>query len=171
MEKSTQEKLLHQLHHSFSLIRRGRHDVARRGCGSKRGQGRLLNILVADGSQNEMVLAQKFQIRPFALSDLLGKMEAKGFISIKDGIVSISEAGTAKAKEIDALRQDIAATLLGGLTAQEQAQLSELLGKLVGSLETKLASDAPEGEFHLRKGYGFRKHDKERCRSFTKCNH
>lgn len=170
MDKSIQEKLLHQLHHSFSLIRRGRHDVARRGCGSKRGKGRLLNILIVDGPQYEAVLAQKFQIRPFALSDLLGKMEAKGFVATANGTVSITDAGRAKAKEIDDLRQNIADSLLNGLTVAEQAQLSELLGKLVGSLETKLAEETPEGEFHLRKGYGFRKHDKERCRNFTKCH-
>ena len=170
MERSTQEKLLHQLHHSFSLIRRGRHNVAHRGCGSKRGQGRLLNILIADGPQAETMLAEKFQIRPFALSDLLGKMEAKGFVTTSGGTVSATDAGRAKAKEIDDLRQNIADSLLGGLSAAEQTQLSELLGKLVGSLETKLNEETPEGDFHLRKGYGFRRQDKSRCRNFTKCH-
>lgn len=170
MDRSVQEKLLHQLHHSFSLIRRGRHNVAHRGCGSKRGKGRLLNILIAGGPQNAAVLAEKFQIRPFALSDLLGKMEAKGFVAVNGDNVSITDAGRVKAQEINDLRQDIANSLLGGLTEAEQAQLSELLGKLVGSLENKLVDETPEGDFHLRKGYGFRRQDKSRCRNFTKCH-
>lgn len=170
MEKSTQEKLLYQLHHSFNLIRRGRHDVARRGCGSKRGKGRLLNILIADGPQNKADLAMKFQIRPLALSELLEQMEAKGFVTITGDTVSIADNGCAKAKEINDLRQSIADGLLSGLTAQEQTQLAGLLDKLIGSLETKLTEETPEGEFHLRKGYGFRKHDKGRCRNFTKCH-
>lgn len=171
MEKTLQEKLLHQLHHSFSLVRRGRHNVAHRGCGSKRGKGRLLNILINDGPQTEAALAKKFEIRLCALADLIAKMEAKGFVTVSGDSISVTDAGRAKAKEINELRQNIAAGLVGGLTEAEQAQLAELLGKLVGSLEAKLAEEEPkDGEFYLRKGYGFRKHNGERCRHFTKCH-
>ena len=171
MERTLQEKLLHQLHHSFALVRRGRHNVAHRGCGSRRGKGRLLNILIAEGPMTQADLAQKFQIRSCALVDLLDKMSAKGFVALDGAKITVTEAGKAKAKEINDLRQNIATTIVGGLTEAEQAQLSELLGKLVGSLETKLEADnLNDGDFHLRKGFGFRKHDHGRCRHFTKCH-
>lgn len=173
MERTLQEKLLHQLHHSFALVRRGRHDVANRGCGSRRGKGRLLNILIAEGSMTQAALAQKFQIRACALVDLLDKMAAKGFVTLNGDNVTVTEAGKAKATEINDLRQNIANSVVGGLTEAEQAQLSELLGKLVGSLESKLeADDLDDGDFHLRKGFGFRKHGHEhgKCRHSAKCH-
>lgn len=171
MNSTLQEKLLHQLHHSFSLIRRGRHNVAYRGCGSKRGKGRLLEILINEGPMSEAALVQKFQIRPCALADLLSHMEAKGFVTITGDTVGVTDAGKAKAKEIADLRNNIAGGLLGGLSEAEQAQLSELLGKLVGGLEDKLGRETPrDGEFYLRKGFGFRRHDMGRCRHFTKCH-
>lgn len=171
MERTLQEKVLHQLHHSFSLIRRGRHNVAHRGCGSKRGRGRLLDILVNDGPTNEALLAQKFQIKPCFLADLLQELQGKGFVTLAGDTVSVTEAGRAKAKEIYDLRNNIASSLLGGLSEAEQKQLADLLGKLVDSLEAKLAQEQhKEGEFYLRKGYGFKRHDKGRCRNFTKCN-
>lgn len=171
MERTLQEKLLHQLHHSFALVRRGRHNVAHRGCGSRRGKGRLLNILITEGPMPQAALAQKFQIRACALVDLLDKMAAKGFVTLKDDNVAVTEVGKTKAKEINDLRQNIAASVVGGLSEAEQARLSELLGKLVGSLEAKLETDdLGDGDFHLRKGFGFRKHDQGRCRNFTKCH-
>lgn len=86
-------------------------------------------------------------------------------------VVSIFSAGKAKDKENTCLHNNIADGFLGGLTETGQAQLSELLGKLEGSLEEKLANEVPkDGEFYLRKGYGFRRHDRGRCRNFTKCH-
>lgn len=164
MSESLAEKMMHQLNHSFNLIRRERHSPEMRGGGVRRGQGQLLNALSHKGVASQTELSELLQIRPASLGELVYKLERKGYVERKPNAddkrrvdVSLTAEGCVKALEIADSRQNLAEELFAGLSAEEQRQFSYLLEKFVVSLETKLERDGlleRHGHCHHCRRYG-----------------
>lgn len=158
MKKETlAEHILHQLNHSFNLIRRERHSPENRGGGVQRGQGRLIRLLMEHGTLTQHELSELLQIRPASLGELVVKLEHKGYVERRPNArdkrridVLITAAGRQKAAEIETSRHDLAEDLLKGLSLDEQAHLAGLMDKLVLTLETRPNDHEHEGCCHGR---------------------
>ena len=113
------------------------HRALERRPADHRGVRRVLRLLdLGGGSLSQRELTELMDVRPGSLSELLGKMEARGLISrIRSGedhrrvTVSLTEAGAAKAAERGP--RDLFAVLTDG----EKEQLKALLAKLTASWE------------------------------------
>lgn len=172
------EKLVHQLNYSFNLIRRERHSPEMRGGGVRRGQGQLLNVLLQKSVASQTELSELLQIRPASLGELVYKLEHKGYVERKPNAgdkrridVSLTATGRAKALEISASRQQLAAELFAGLSVEEQQQFATLLDKFVVSLEAKISNDglmaSGEHDVHHHRRYGEEFGDEgPRCKDF-----
>lgn len=178
-KESLAEKMMHQFNYSFNLIRRERHSPEMRGGGVRRGQGQLLNVLLQKKIASQTELSELLQIRPASLGELVYKLERKGYVERKHNAddkrrinVLLTEAGRAKAIEISASRQHLAAELFAGFSEEEQQQFAALLDKFVVLLEAKLASDGLLKDYrpdnlHHNQQYGEEFGDEgPRCKDF-----
>lgn len=144
MTEKLAEKMLHKLNYSFNLIRRERHNPENRGGGVRRGQGRLMGILLQKGVTTQTELAELLQIRAASLGELVYKLECKGFVERRPNEddkrridVSLTPEGRDKALEIAESRQSLAEDLFSGLSLEEQRQFAALLDKFVATLESR----------------------------------
>ncbi len=166
-EKNVDEQLLglfqscvHTLHH-------------RRGRNQAQGQGRLLNILFHKGSITQRKLMDIMDIRSASLSELLGKLEANGYIVREQNAddrrivdITITDEGRVKAKEMKQRRIRMAESLFAVLDEDEKQQLAATLSKLSIAWEEDDASDAAicdkHAESHFRKQADGRRRDRHR---------
>ena len=103
----------------------------------KGSQRRVLSMLRSEGSMTQQDLLEKMGVRASSLSELLSKLESKGFI-IKEKSdtdkrnynVTITDDGLQALQEMQAHHQAAMADLLSGLSEEERSQLSFLLSKL-----------------------------------------
>ncbi len=109
----------------------------RKGENVHMGRGRVLATLALQDNLTQRDLAFILGIRPQSLGELLGKLEADGFITRQRSEtdkravkVSLTDAGRARAEEIQAKRNRSAEDMFAKLTAEEKAQLRDLLAKL-----------------------------------------
>ncbi len=103
-----------------------------------RGQRTVLALLAAWGETDQRTLQNALAIQPGSVSELLSKLEAKGYIvktrSEQDrrmATVTLTEAGKAAARSLPEKKQD----LYAALTSEEQETLKSLLKKLLESWE------------------------------------
>ena len=103
------------------------------------GRGRVLVALSMQDNMTQKDLAFILGIRPQSLSELVGKLEADGFVTRTRSeadkravTVSLTDAGKAKAAKIQAKRNASAETIFAKLTEEEKATLLSLLEKLQG---------------------------------------
>lgn len=124
----TMEKCGHFLHH-------------RRG--GKRGQGRILHILLQEGDLTQKELQERFRIQSGSMSEIVMKLDNAGFIQkIKDVsdrrkiILKITEEGKQSVykKQMHNLEQE--QKLFDALSEEEQRDLLKLLSKLFQSWES-----------------------------------
>ena len=116
-----------------------------------RGVKRVLRLLdLGGGSMTQHELMQLMDVRPGSLSELLGKMEARGLIARERGesdhrrvTICLTDAGQEKAKERG--RRD----LFAALDDAEKEQLKTLLAKLTASWEDRPEKDAVTAEDKL----------------------
>ena len=108
-----------------------------------RGQGRVLALLKAKPETTQRELSFLLDMRQQSLSELLAKLEEKGFItrdkSAQDGrvtVVRLTEEGAQAAPSPEQMQEQ--ADALDCLTDDEQAQLDTLTTKVTESLEAKL---------------------------------
>lgn len=108
-----------------------------------RGQGRVLALLRAKPETTQRELSYLLDMRQQSLSELLAKLEEKGFVerekSAEDGrvtIVRLTEAGADAAPS--PADMDARADALDCLDEDERAQLETLTNKVCESLESKL---------------------------------
>ena len=108
-----------------------------------RGQGRVLALLKAKPTTTQRELSFLLDMRQQSLSELLGKLEEKGFItrekSPDDGrvtVVTLTDEGAAAAPSPDQMQAHPDA--LDCLTDEERAQLETITEKVCTSLEGKL---------------------------------
>ena len=104
------------------------------------GVGRALSILNDCGGMNQAQLAKELDIRPQSLSELIGKLEADGYITKQQShadkrqtIVSITEKGRSRVADIREKHRKEAEDFLAALSEEEKDTLYCLLKKLVDS--------------------------------------
>lgn len=122
-----------------ALMMKCAHRVGHRPGGEGgRGQGRVLKVLSLAESMNQRELQSILDIQPGSLSEILSKLEAKGFIerekSAEDkrmAVVRITDAGRERLEERRAAADRD--KLFAALSEDEQAQLRSLLEKLLES--------------------------------------
>ncbi|MFT9009259.1 MAG: MarR family transcriptional regulator [Bifidobacterium sp.] len=132
-----------------------------------RGQGRVLLTLTLRSTVSQRDLATILGLSRQALGQLLGKLEAKGYISRKpsDGdrrvaMVEITEKGRKAAQQLHKTMQN-AADAFDCLDAEELVQFSGYLQRVIENIEKKY----PEDEFVER-----RRMMKEAMREFREAN-
>lgn len=108
-----------------------------------RGQGRVLALLKAKPETTQRELSYLLDMRQQSLSELLAKLEEKGYIvrekSQDDGrvtVVRLTDAGAEAAPSPE--QMESRADALDCLTDEERSQLEALTAKVTNSLEGKL---------------------------------
>lgn len=124
-----------------------------------RGQGRVLTLLKAKPQTTQRELSYLLDMRQQSLSELLTKLEEKGYIirskSADDGRVTevhLTEAGAAAAPSPQQMEER--ADALDCLSADEQAQLEALTNKVTASIEEKLSQMGIDPHRGPRGGHG-----------------
>ena len=92
-------------------------------------QGTVLAMLAQFGPMNQRELQQKLSIKPGSVSELISKLEDKGCVD-RTRDITLTEKGACIAR-IHQERPD--ETLFSALDPAEQAQLTALMEKLLGS--------------------------------------
>jgi len=102
--------------------------------GPARGQALILSILAGREALSQRELQQMLGIQPVSLSELLSKLEAKGFLTREKGedrrgnLLRITEAGQAAIPQVEGESED---DPFAPLTVEEQDQLAGLLRTLL----------------------------------------
>lgn len=120
----------------------------------ERGQLRLLRLVAERQPLTNSEIVEALDIRPSSASALVAKLEASGLVkrepSAEDGrvmLISLTDDGQAFIASARGEKDKLADTLFAGLSADEQAQLTTLLRKLVTSLEANDADGAADDYF------------------------
>ena len=126
---SCDERIVKDLMHCARYLR-----TNSEGKGSQR---RVLTMLSYEGSMTQKDLLEKMGVRASSLSELLSKLEAKGFVTKEKSDadkrnyhVSITPDGVDALNEMQLQHQAAMADLLSGLSEDERSQLAALLSKL-----------------------------------------
>ncbi len=157
METNISEKLLQQIRNCTNLVHRLIHrehqfiNPGITGSGIGRGQGLVLRTLAENNGMTQTEIAEKLDIRPSSLGELVVKLEENGFVERRQNEkdkrvinVYLTEKGRGIDKEFINLRQQSAESWCAGLSENEKVLLSELLGKLISSMDESLSKNAPE---------------------------
>lgn len=148
---TTEMDILHALRRLEAMSRRKpdqqdahpEHDTPPNGMPPRnQGRGRMLGVLSDHGAMSQTQLAQRLDIRPQSLSELLSKAEAEGFVERRQSdedkrqtIVSITEAGKSRVALFRDAHRKRAEEFCSPLTAEEKQTLLALLGKLIEARE------------------------------------
>ncbi len=120
----------------------------------KGGQFRVLAVLNEQGDMSQKALMEMLDIRSASLSELLFKVEDRGWIerarSAEDKRnvdVHLTEEGKAVVAAMDAKRGERRTALFANFTDEEKEALSKLLEKLLANMET-MAREFPRPDGH-----------------------
>lgn len=101
------------------------------------GRVRLMNMLKENGELSQKEIAEKLDIRPQSLSELLVKMESDGFISRRQDkddkrviVVALTEKGEEQLVVLRQVNREHAEKLFSPLTEEEKDALIAILKKL-----------------------------------------
>ncbi len=101
------------------------------------GRVRLMNMLKENGELSQKEIAEKLDIRPQSLSELLVKMESDGFISRRQDkddkrviVVALTEKGEEQLVVLRKANREHAEKLFSPLTDEEKDALIAILKKL-----------------------------------------
>lgn len=115
------------------------------------GRERLLVLIDKERQVSQNKLAAYLSIRPQSLSELLVKLERDGYIlrtkneeDKRETLVSLTEKGEARAKEVESARTQQAEAFFSPLTQEEKDTLFELLKKLFSREEEQDADREEE---------------------------
>lgn len=104
------------------------------------GMGRLLNLLCQTDGTAQIDLARALRIRPQSLSELLCRMEQKGYIrrtpsetDRRQIIVHITDTGRQKAQEMREIHRRAAIALFAPLSDTEKKTMEMLLTKVIAN--------------------------------------
>ena len=131
-------RMAHLIHEYYGANAKGR------GAGSPlRGQGRVLALLSAKPETTQRELSYVLDMRPQSLSELLFKLEEKGYITREKSdadarvtVVKLTEAGSAAAPSADDINGKVDA--LECLTDDERKELEAIVDKVNASLAIRL---------------------------------
>ena len=123
--------------------RRGPHGGPR---GVAHAQARILQLLGERDGRSLSEIVEELDVRPSSASELVSKLEQHGYVKRETNAedkrvtnIFITEEGKEHFAAFAAERAKRDADFFDGLSAEEQQQLSELLGKLSASLKEKLS--------------------------------
>lgn len=151
MENNISEELLQQIRNCTNLVHRLIHSdhflnpvAVRNTIG--RAQGLVLHVLAECDGMTQTEITEKLDIRPSSLGELVAKLEKGGYVERRQNEtdkrvinVFLTEKGREIEKEFVNPRQQAAESWCAGLSEQEKSQLSDLLGKLILSMEEALS--------------------------------
>ncbi len=110
------------------------------------GQGQILTILKEQPSITQRELARRVKMRPQSTSEMIGKLEKKGFIKRKKSeqdkrvmLIELTESGK-EAIENDR-ENEFESIVLDILTPEEKAAFRNILDKLASEMEILLKDD------------------------------
>ncbi|MDO4198408.1 MAG: MarR family transcriptional regulator [Erysipelotrichaceae bacterium] len=137
MEKEIE--LLRCINRISSEYKKMRHNVSGRGKDfGMKGNGRILQKIVHNPGITQKELAKMLDIRPQSLTEVLGKLEEKGYIERKRSqedrrviTLYITEAGKEKSAQLHDLRYKSAQRLFSSLDEKEIDELLVLLNKVI----------------------------------------
>lgn len=105
--------------------------------GGRGGQKRILHILGKEGSMTQRELTERLNIQPGSASEIIKKLETAGYIirtanenDRRTSDISLTEAGLAQIRELDAGYKNRNSELFSVLSSEEAVQLLSLLEKL-----------------------------------------
>jgi DNA-binding MarR family transcriptional regulator len=164
MDNNNQDILEQLFHLQWRLRRRQMHHLREHGpMGAPyQGQGRILALLQLKPQISQKELSKILDIRSQSLGELLVKLERQGYITrtpsetdrrVMD--IRLTEAGKAAAEDESA--PDEPASFLDCLTAEEKANLSGYLGRMIQQLEQQSGAGDAEPGFFGRHGFGHRR--------------
>lgn len=130
--------------------------------GGKRGQGRILKLLLTHGSMTQTELQEYLGTKAGSISEIVMKLEGKGFIiREKDETdkrkfkLTLTEAGKQVVQENTSINREQESKLFDALTEQEQKELQQLLYKVLKNWEDTFDKTF----FEHRKGERKEKHE------------
>jgi len=115
-----------------------------RGFGEpNRGQGKILTILKQTPYLSQKELVEQLDIKPQSASEIIKKLEKKGFIerhkSPEDKrvmMISLTKSGKVVANQ----RDNVEPVILEALTLEEKEQFNHILTKLLDEVEPEVSS-------------------------------
>lgn len=138
MEKMARVQMMLHRYQAFGMRAFGPHT------NPHRGQGRVLSILKMQSPVNQKEFSYLLDMRQQSLSELLAKLEQKGYITRtpseedrRTTVVTLTEAGKAAAEQTEQQEWD-ASGLFDCLTEEEQRNLSGYLDRLAEAMEQEL---------------------------------
>ena len=165
MEKDLSEKLLEQVRNCTNLVHRlmhSEHHVVHPSAEEVnigRGQGLVLRILAEEDGLAQSEITEKLDIRPSSLGELVMKLERNGYVERRQNEndkrvinVFLTEKGREAESKFVNPRREAAKSWFAGLSEEEKAQLSELMNKMIASLESSLSKN---GDAEPEPGPGF----------------
>ncbi|MDR3320242.1 MAG: MarR family transcriptional regulator [Desulfovibrio sp.] len=136
------ETLTVLFHHAVKIMVRIYHHQGH----AEHAQTHILAILKAHGSINQRELLEMLNVRSTSLSELLDKLEHRGFITRarderdkRNFIITATEQGKATTEGHEDARQKNADALFASLSDEDRQKLGELLGKLVNAWRKKFS--------------------------------
>jgi len=106
-------------------------------------QRRVLALIDHGENFNQKELAEMMGVRQPSMSELLSKLESKGYIvrqkekGARSVNIQISEKGKQELDQMQELHDSIVSKLFSGLSEEEQRELCGILGKLLQSWNVK----------------------------------
>lgn len=126
--------------------------------GDKRGQRRILGILLEEGEMTQKELQDRLGIQPGSMSEIVAKIEGKGLIfRMKDEMdrrkikLTITEKGRHFYEEKMKERMEEERRLFDALSTEQQEELQFLLTKLFESWEANFDQSLFEHRKECRK--------------------
>jgi DNA-binding MarR family transcriptional regulator len=126
-----------------------------------RGQGRVLALLKLKPEISQKELSNILDMRPQSLGELLVKLERSGYITRtpseadRRGMdIRLTEAGEAASAQNE--QQADTEALFGCLNEEEQAALSDYLGRIILTFEQQFGDGESERHFHGHPHFGGR---------------
>ena len=91
---------------------------------------------------NQRELERELRLRPSTVNGIVSRLEEKGYLSRRasplDGLVSLTEAGREKVEAFRASLEETNRRLCAVLTEGEQAQLGDMLSRIIADLENEV---------------------------------
>lgn len=153
MKPIPSEEIFQQFLYSSNLIRRYLYRINSEigGGDLHQGQGRLLRLLEEQEGITQKELLQRLKVRPASLSELLAKLQQKGYIARRPNAgdkrvsdIRLTEKGRRAAHLLKEAKREFGRELFSSLNDGEREQFSLILSSLIDSLEEKLGEKEPE---------------------------
>lgn len=146
MANKMADQLFGQFQQTANMMRRYLHQAGREADGGAmlQGQGRLLRILSEKQGISQKELAEKMHIRPASLSELITKLETKGYVVRVQNQddkrvynIRLTPVGSELARQLAQAKTGYGRDIFSVLNETEAKQLTAILDKLAHAIELK----------------------------------